>query len=218
MASALPGCANYRNDGTRQPSDFSFVQLSDVHWGYANPKVNPEPRQALLRAVAAVNALEQQPDFVVFTGDLTQTTDDPQAASRAAARGAGDRCRAASAAGAVLRRRARRIAGSRRGLSGGVRWCAELHLRSQGRSLHRPRQHLAAGAGAGRGATRLAPQGPRRPGEGGADRRPDASAAVSRSTRNGTGRRGTGRRRSTCCPRMRMSPSSTATFTTSTTT
>ena len=64
--------------GSSAAKDFSFVQLSDVHWGYANPKVNPEPRQALLRAVAAVNALEQQPDFVVFTGDLTQTTDDPR--------------------------------------------------------------------------------------------------------------------------------------------
>ena len=32
----------------------------------------------MLRAIAAVNALEQQPDFVVFTGDLTQTTDDPK--------------------------------------------------------------------------------------------------------------------------------------------
>ena len=73
MASALPGCAHYGSTA----KDFSFVQLSDVHWGYANPKVNPEPRQALLRAIAAVNALEQQPDFVVFTGDLTQTTDDP---------------------------------------------------------------------------------------------------------------------------------------------
>lgn len=72
FASALPGCASV---ATR---DFSFVQLSDIHWGYGNPKVNPEPRQALLRAIAAVNALEQQPDFVVFSGDLTQSTDDPQ--------------------------------------------------------------------------------------------------------------------------------------------
>ena len=72
FASALPGCA------TRPQPDFSFVQLSDIHWGFTNPKVNPEPRQALLRAIAAVNALEQQPDFVVFTGDLTQTTDDPK--------------------------------------------------------------------------------------------------------------------------------------------
>jgi len=30
----------------------------------------------LKKAIAAVNALDEQPDFVVFTGDLTQTTDD----------------------------------------------------------------------------------------------------------------------------------------------
>jgi 3',5'-cyclic AMP phosphodiesterase CpdA len=77
MASALPGCAHLGSP-TSTAKDFSFVQLSDVHWGYANAKVNPESRQTLLRAIAAVNALEQQPDFVVFTGDLTQTTDDPK--------------------------------------------------------------------------------------------------------------------------------------------
>ena len=77
MASALARLRELRL-GPSAAKDFSFVQLSDVHWGYANPKVNPEPRQALLRAIAAVNALEQQPDFVVFTGDLTQTTDDPR--------------------------------------------------------------------------------------------------------------------------------------------
>ena len=70
FASALPGCASIA------APDFSFVQLSDIHWGYANSKVNPEPRQAMTRTIEAVNALEQQPDFVVFTGDLTQTTDD----------------------------------------------------------------------------------------------------------------------------------------------
>lgn len=75
MASALPGCAHLGSPASTA-KDFSFVQLSDVHWGYGNLKVNPEPRQTLLRAIAAVNALEHQPDFVVFTGDLTQTTDD----------------------------------------------------------------------------------------------------------------------------------------------
>lgn len=76
FASALPGCAQY---GTPRSGrrDFSFVQLSDIHWGYSNPRVNPEPRQSLVKAIAAVNALEQPPDFIVFTGDLTQTTDDP---------------------------------------------------------------------------------------------------------------------------------------------
>ena len=72
FSSALPGCAAQATPG------FSFVQLSDIHWGYGNPKVNPQPREALTRAIAAVNALEQPPDFVVFTGDLTQTTDDPR--------------------------------------------------------------------------------------------------------------------------------------------
>ena len=77
FASGLPGCSSYGQPGSTQ-QDFSFVQLSDVHWGYANPKVNPETRASLTRAIAAVNALEQKPDFVVFTGDLTQTTDDPK--------------------------------------------------------------------------------------------------------------------------------------------
>ena len=57
-------------------SDFSFVQVSDLHWGYNNPKVNPESRNTLPRAIAAINAMENKPEFIVFTGDLTQTTDD----------------------------------------------------------------------------------------------------------------------------------------------
>ena len=76
FASGLPGCASLGRPGGQE--DFSFVQLSDVHWGYANPKVNPEARATLGKAVAAVNALERKPDFVVFTGDLTQSTDDPK--------------------------------------------------------------------------------------------------------------------------------------------
>ena len=55
--------------------DFYFVQLSDLHWGFEGPP-NPEAKTTLKRAIAAVNALPKQPDFVVFTGDLTHTTDD----------------------------------------------------------------------------------------------------------------------------------------------
>jgi len=58
--------------------DFYFVQLSDTHWGFQGPKVNPEPMQPLPMAIEAVNALKPAPDFVVFTGDLTHTTDDAQ--------------------------------------------------------------------------------------------------------------------------------------------
>jgi len=77
FASGLPGCASFGRQGSAQ-SDFFFVQLSDVHWGYSNAKVNPEAKGTLRKAVAAVNSLEEKPDFVVFTGDLTQSTDDPK--------------------------------------------------------------------------------------------------------------------------------------------
>ena len=58
-------------------SAFYFVQISDTHWGFNGPAINPDSQGTLNRAIAAVNSLEEQPDFVVFTGDLTQTTDDP---------------------------------------------------------------------------------------------------------------------------------------------
>jgi 3',5'-cyclic AMP phosphodiesterase CpdA len=56
--------------------DFFFLQLSDPHWGFSGPKVNPEPDLELPAAIAAVNAVAVAPDFVIFTGDLTHTTDD----------------------------------------------------------------------------------------------------------------------------------------------
>ena len=56
--------------------EFFFVQLSDTHWGFQGPP-NPDASGTLRKAIAAVNALDPQPDFIVFTGDLTHTTDDP---------------------------------------------------------------------------------------------------------------------------------------------
>ena len=56
--------------------DFFFVQLSDTHWGFSNPKINPDPTGTLPKAIDLVNNLPIHPDFIVFTGDLTQTTDD----------------------------------------------------------------------------------------------------------------------------------------------
>src|SRR5580698_9702902 len=56
--------------------DFFFLQLSDTHWGYQGA-ANPEADVTLKKTVAAINAAARQPDFIVFTGDLTHTTDDP---------------------------------------------------------------------------------------------------------------------------------------------
>lgn len=65
------------NPANSDYKDFFFVQLSDTHWGYTGP-ANPDAANTLKKAVATVNALEIQPDFIVFTGDLTHTTDDPK--------------------------------------------------------------------------------------------------------------------------------------------
>ena len=73
FASGLAGCATMQRRS--ESDDFFFVQLSDTHWGFKGPP-NPDAENTLKQAVKAVNALPQQPDFVVFTGDLTHTTDD----------------------------------------------------------------------------------------------------------------------------------------------
>jgi hypothetical protein len=58
--------------------DFYFIQMSDSHWGFSDPKINPDFEGTLKKAVASVNSLPTQPDFIMFTGDLTHTTDDDQ--------------------------------------------------------------------------------------------------------------------------------------------
>ena len=68
--------AEVTGGGSAGADTLYFVQLSDTHWGYQGP-ANPDAANTLKKAVAAVNALEQQPEFIVFTGDLTHTTDDP---------------------------------------------------------------------------------------------------------------------------------------------
>jgi hypothetical protein len=76
FVSGLAGCSTMGASTAQQ--DFFFVQLSDTHWGFDGSVVNPDAKGTLPKAVAAVNALEMQPDFIMFTGDLTHTTDDPQ--------------------------------------------------------------------------------------------------------------------------------------------
>jgi hypothetical protein len=73
----VTGCADMGAMGSaRATDDFYFVQLSDTHWGFQGPP-NPDAAVTLKKAVAAVNALATPPDFIVFTGDLTHTTDNP---------------------------------------------------------------------------------------------------------------------------------------------
>jgi 3',5'-cyclic AMP phosphodiesterase CpdA len=70
--------AGYNPNKTSESTEFYFLQMSDVHWGFTGDQVNPDSKGTLLKAIDAVNALQQQPDFIFFTGDLTHTTDDPK--------------------------------------------------------------------------------------------------------------------------------------------
>jgi len=75
FASGIKGFA--AAGGAEPERDFCFAQLSDSHWGFQGPKINPDAAGTLEKAVGALNALPLQPDFVVFTGDLTHDTEDP---------------------------------------------------------------------------------------------------------------------------------------------
>jgi 3',5'-cyclic AMP phosphodiesterase CpdA len=84
-ASSLVACATSRasgpalagaDKGRRVREEFLFLQLSDTHWGFSGPP-NPEADKTLQRTVETINSVELEPDFVVFTGDLTHKTDDP---------------------------------------------------------------------------------------------------------------------------------------------
>jgi len=76
FASWLDRFGNLTNTAFAAENEFFFIQLSDTHWGFANPPVNPDSTGTLKKAVEAVNNLKIQPDFIMFTGDLTHVTDD----------------------------------------------------------------------------------------------------------------------------------------------
>jgi 3',5'-cyclic AMP phosphodiesterase CpdA len=51
-------------------SPFSFVQISDSHIGFTRPE-NPDVAGTLRKTIEDINALPNQPAFVVHTGDVT---------------------------------------------------------------------------------------------------------------------------------------------------
>ena len=51
-------------------SDFSFVQISDSHIGFNKP-VNPDVPGTLRATISKINAMPNQPSFVLHTGDLS---------------------------------------------------------------------------------------------------------------------------------------------------
>jgi len=76
-ASSVPRAAVPAAGPSMGAQDFFFLQLSDTHWGFRGPP-NPQADTCLKQTVMTINGVETQPDFIVFTGDLTHATDDPK--------------------------------------------------------------------------------------------------------------------------------------------
>ena len=77
LAVIFAGIAFAANTEESRKESFYFVQLSDTHWGFNDAKINPDYAGTLKKAIAMINNMKPQPDFVVFSGDNTHTTDDP---------------------------------------------------------------------------------------------------------------------------------------------
>jgi predicted phosphodiesterase len=78
IGSAVLASGLWKNVVFAKADDFVFLQISDTHWGFDNPKANPDFADTLKKEVSSINGLKVQPDFIIFTGDLTHTTDDDQ--------------------------------------------------------------------------------------------------------------------------------------------
>lgn len=74
----VTGLNTWGSETLAKQGDFFFVQISDSHWGFNNANANPDFSGTLAKAVTGINSLKQQPDFIIFTGDLTHDTDDDQ--------------------------------------------------------------------------------------------------------------------------------------------
>ncbi len=57
----------------KKAAGFSFVQISDSHMGFNKP-ANPDVTATLKAAVDKIDALPNQPDFIIHTGDLTHSS------------------------------------------------------------------------------------------------------------------------------------------------
>src|SRR5579872_4004639 len=53
--------------------ELHFVQISDSHMGFNKP-ANPDVAGTLQASVDKINALPQEPDFIIHTGDLSHTS------------------------------------------------------------------------------------------------------------------------------------------------
>jgi 3',5'-cyclic AMP phosphodiesterase CpdA len=73
FAGGIPVSSVFGATTKQRASDFSFIQISDSHIGFAKP-ANPDVTATLQKAVDKIKAASTVPDFLIHTGDLTHTS------------------------------------------------------------------------------------------------------------------------------------------------
>src|ERR1700722_15223437 len=63
----LSGRANAQDSSSLAKGSFSFVQISDSHIGFNKEGINTDVAGTLKEAIARINALPEQPDFILHT-------------------------------------------------------------------------------------------------------------------------------------------------------
>jgi 3',5'-cyclic-AMP phosphodiesterase len=69
--------AKGQKDTSSKVTDFAFAQISDSHMGFNKP-ANPDVAATLQTAVDKINALPDQPEFLLHTGDITHLSKPEQ--------------------------------------------------------------------------------------------------------------------------------------------
>ena len=77
MNSGVLSASELLGEPKRKAAGFSFVQISDSHIGFHNDP-NHDVTKTFQEAVDKINALEEQPAFVIHTGDITHLAEAAQ--------------------------------------------------------------------------------------------------------------------------------------------
>ena len=77
VAGGVPSSQAFGRDAKPPKGELHFVQISDSHIGFNKP-ANPDVAATLQAAVARINGLPAQPEFLIHTGDLSHDSQPAQ--------------------------------------------------------------------------------------------------------------------------------------------
>ena len=73
LSSGVLSSRAFGQKGAPKTGELHFVQISDSHMGFNKP-ANPDVNGTLQATIDKINALPDQPEFIIHTGDLTHSS------------------------------------------------------------------------------------------------------------------------------------------------